>query len=229
MTTHPPGIGAPRPGRLLPGLVSVALMLLLAAVPAGLLYARTYRTGDPVTITGQVSDAGGRPMAEVEVLLEVSRRTFKLRSFRREKRDTLRVPATTDQDGRYSIVWRWDSYYNTFELAVALAVRKAGRDSIEVFTRVDVTEQVKGGSPVVVPLVVEDTSYLESLREFLAGLASDDELRVYREMGRPDRIDAGESGQDPESSWWYFEAGKVYRFRGGELQQVTHFEPVKPL
>lgn len=227
--THSPGIGAPRTWRWLPGLAGFGLMLVLAAVPDSRVEARTYRTGDPVTITGQVTDAGGRPMAEVEVLLEVSRRVFKLRGFRREKQDTLRVPARTDQDGRYSIVWRWDGYYNTFELAVALAVRKAGSDGFEVFTRVDVTEQVKGGSPVVVPLVVEDTSYLESLREFLATLRSDDEHRVYREMGRPDRVDTEESGEVPQSSWWYFEAGKVYRFRGGDLQQVTHFEPVKPL
>ncbi len=227
--THPPAIDAARRGRLLPRLASVGLMLVLAAVPADRLEARSYRTGDPVTVTGQVTDAGGRPLAEVEVLLEVSRRTFKLRSFRREKRDTLRVPTTTDQDGRYSIVWRWDGYYNTFELAVGMAVRKGGREDVEVFTRVDVTESMKGGSPVVVPLVVDDTSYLDSLREFLTGLESDDELRIYREMGRPDRIDTGESSVDPDRSWWYFEAGKVYRFRGGELQQVTHFEPVKPL
>jgi len=223
--THPPGRGTP-PSRLLTGL---ALMLLLAAVPAARLDARTYRTGDPVTFTGQVTDAGGTPLDEVEVLLEVSRTVFKLRGFRREKQDTLRVPAKTDADGRYAIVWRWDGYYNTFELAVALAVRKAGRDSFEVFTRLDVTEQVKGGSPVVVPLRVEDTSYLESLRQFLARLTSDDELRIYREMGRPDRIDQEETGEEPESSWWYFEAGKVYRLRSGELQQVTHFDPVKPL
>ncbi len=44
-------------------------------------------------------------------------------------------------------------------------------------------------------------------------------------MGRPDRFD----GEGETAAWWYFEAGKVYRFRAGALEQVEHFEPIKPL
>jgi hypothetical protein len=32
-----------------------------------------------------------------------------------------------------------------------------------------------------------------------------------------------------EVTWWYFEQGKAYRFREGELQQVVNFDPVTPI
>jgi hypothetical protein len=32
---------------------------------------------------------------------------------------------------------------------------------------------------------------------------------------------------DPDQSWWYFDAGKVYRFREeGKLDAVVAFDPV---
>lgn len=218
-----------RQGKSVRTSVVVLLALLVTGMAAPLAARAPYRTGDTVRINGRVTGADGGPLGEVTVLLEVSRTAFKLRRFRREKGDTLQVSVTADEDGRFAIDWRWDSYYNTFELAVALPVRRDGRDSVEIFTRVDVTEKVRAGSPVSVALEVENSGYLQWLREFLAGLASEDEIRIYREMGRPDRVDKDEGGEAPESAWWYFEAGRVYRFRAGELEQVTHFEPVKPL
>lgn len=202
---------------------AVALSLVAAGVAAG----RTYKKGDEVVFTGQVRDAAGKALNDVTVLLEVSRRAFTLRKWGREKVATLQVPGPTDPRGNYRIVWQWDRYYDMFELVVAMGVRRDGEDTYQVFHRIDLTGNVLEGSPVVFPLVVEDTTDLERLRAFFKSLKSEDEKRIYQEMGLPERIDRGEADYDPDRSWWYFKAGKVYRFRDGKLEKVTHFDPVE--
>jgi len=198
------------------------------------------RKGDHVLFSGQVSDADGKPVANVTVLLELSRTSFSLRHFKQVKKNTLRIPVTATVDGHYLHDWRWDGYYNTFELAVAVPSSRIGRrsggsDDYEVLHRLDVTERVRLDAPpagdagdlvVVTPLLVDKGGDLGWLRRLLAGTASGEEIRVLREMGRPDRADAHRDGA---SAWWYFEAGKVYRFRGGALEQVEDFESIKPL
>lgn len=185
-----------------------------------------YRKGQTVTMYGRVSDAEGHSLGEVTVLLEVSRRAFRWTKLRRETGNELTVPVTAGADGSYRIDWRWDPFYNLLALAVALPVREDGHETFEVFYRLDVTQWLAGASPVEIALVVPDTAALEELRAFLASIDSADEKRVYREMGRPDRIDRGVADYDPDRSWWYFEAGKVYRFRKGKLDAVVAFEPV---
>ncbi|HEX9737078.1 MAG TPA: hypothetical protein VGG06_34370 [Thermoanaerobaculia bacterium] len=199
-----------------------------------------YRKGDPVVVSGQVTDAAGRALGGVTVLLEVSRHAFRLSRLGRETTGTLRLPFTADEAGRYRIDWRWDPYYNGFALLVALPVREApsggiggestaGRDGYEVFHRREITAEVDGGSPVSVGLVLPDAAGYDALRAFLASLTSEDEKRVYRELGRPDRVDAGQAHYDPDRTWWYFAAGRAYRFRDGRLDQVVRFEPISPV
>lgn len=185
-----------------------------------------YRKGDPVAITGRVTDSDGTAIADVTVLLELSRKSFQLRQFRRVKGNTLSVPVISDSDGGFRHLWHWDGYYNTFELAVALPVRRAGRNDFEVLHRVEITGTVAQGGSIQVPLVIEDSGYLKWLRRFVDDSASSEEKRIFDEMGRPDRIDAHGDGN---YAWWYFEAGKVYRFRDGALEQIEPFEPIKPL
>ncbi len=192
----------------------------------------TLRKGDHVLFSGQVTGTDGNPVGNVTVLLELSRTSFNIRRFKKVKKNTLRVPVTTTVDGRYLHDWRWDGYYNTFELAVAIP---EGRDDFEILHRVDVTDKVREGVlpkdgirnlAVVTPLVVEGTGDLGWLRELVGGTAGEDERRIFREMGQPDRVDRHEDGA---SAWWYFEAGKVYRFRDGALELTEDFEPIKPL
>lgn len=185
-----------------------------------------YKPGEPVVFRGKVTDGQGQPVTGVAVVLNVSRNAFKVRRLSRETTDTLWIPGTTGADGVYEIAWRWDKYYNVFELKVALQVRRDGRDTYQVFYEVDLTGNVLQGSPIEFPIVLEDTRELETLRDFLASIQSEDEKRIYHEVGLPDRIDGAKADYDPDRSWWYFAAGKVYRFRGGALDLVETFEPV---
>ena len=202
----------------------VVLAVLLAAIPAA---AAPYEQGQRIQFTGLVSDRQGQPLAGVQVVLEVTRTYFSMRHLRREQVDTRKVRGTTNERGEYSLEWPWDSYFNHFELAVGVPVRKARKEQLQELERLDVTKRAVAGAPVVSALVVQNAAYIVHLREFLASVRTDDQRRVYDEMGRPDKVETVNYPSWAEVSWWYFETGRVYRFRDGHLEQVVPFDPVK--
>ncbi|HEX9942971.1 MAG TPA: carboxypeptidase-like regulatory domain-containing protein [Thermoanaerobaculia bacterium] len=213
----------PWPGPALLGLV----FLLAALAPA---FAARYAQGERVQVTGIVADAQGQPLADVRVVFEASRTYFSMRQLRRTAAEEVRrVSATTNARGEYTIEWPWDSYFNHFELVAGVPVRARSGERLEELTRQDVTRRVLAGSPAVVGVTVENRRFLDNLRQFLASIQTDDQRKVYQEMGKPDRIRNVQYPGHLESSWWYFESGRVYRFRDGRLEQVVPFEPVRGL
>jgi hypothetical protein len=207
-----------------------ALLFALSALLAGAAPALAHTNGETVEITGVVTGVDGKPLAGVEVVLEASRSTFSFRHFQRETDHTTRLTALTDASGQYTLEWPWNSYYNSFELAVGVPVRKADGERFEALERIDLTQRIKKASPLVVAVVVHNADFVVALRKFLAGVTSDDERKVYREMGKPDKVEErvdGEGGGRGEAAWWYFESGRVYRFRAGVLEGVEKFDPVK--
>lgn len=210
--------------RLLPASLPLWLLLCLVAAPS---FGARYEQGQRIQVTGIVADRTGRPLEGIHVALEASRSYFSLRQLRRTAADDVRrVSALTNAQGEYTVEWPWDSYFNHFELVVGVKVRKGREDRIEELAREDVTKRLLAGSPVVVSPVVENTKFLDSLRQFLAMVRSTDEQRTYEEMGRPDKVQRLEYPDHVEDSWWYFESGRVYRFRDGRLEQVVPFTPV---
>jgi len=208
--------------------LAVATLLALALLAAtGAAAATPYSQGQRVQFTGVVSDPQGQPLAGVRVVLEASRTYFSVRHLRRENVDMRQVSGTTDAHGEYTLEWPWDSYFNHFELAVGMPVRKAREDRLEELERVDVTPRALAGTPVVSAVVVQNAGLVAKLREFVASVRSEDQRKVYDEMGRPDKVETTQYPGWAESSWWYFEAGRVYRFRDGRLEQVVPFDPVK--
>lgn len=198
-------------------------MALVATSPAE---ASAYQKGEPVQFTGLVTDGDGTPIGDVQVVLEASRNKFSYLKLRRERVDDFRVSSTTNSSGEYRIRWPWNEYYNGFELLVTIPVRRKDGEHLRVLLRKDISELALTGSPVVTPLVIEDTSFLVTFRRFLAALDSDDEKRVYQEQGRPDKVEEPRAG---EGAWWYFDRGKVYRFENGRLTKVDSFDPIQPI
>lgn len=180
-----------------------------------------------VSVSGIVTDAAGKPLPDLRVVLTASRRAFSLREMRRADRDTRRVAAVTNARGEYSLEWPADPYYNNFELIVGLPLKKGEGERIEPLERQDVTQRIAKGGPVVAALVVQKPGRINAVRQFLAGLDSADERRVYGEMGNPDEVKTVRYPDHEEVSWWYFESGRMYRFRDGALEQVVPFDPVK--
>jgi hypothetical protein len=205
----------------------LGLLLAGAFAPAG---AARYAQGERVQITGVVADAQGQPLPEVRVSFEATRTYFSIRELRRTAdKEVRRVSATTSAAGEYTVVWPWDSYFNHFEVVVGVPVRTRTGERLEELARQDVTRRVLAGSPAVVAVTVENRQFLDAFRQFVASLTTEDQRKVYQEMGKPDRIRNVQYPGHLESSWWYFESGRVYRFRDGRLEQVVPFDPVHGL
>lgn len=214
----------------LPAILALLALLAPLALATPAAADAPYKEGDKVQLTGLVTDPSGAPVPGVRVVLEMSRRAMDWRQLRRTDHDLRRVSGQTNERGEYTIEWPWDSYFNHFEIAAGVVVRHGKKESLEVLERQDVSERVEDGSPVAVPLVVHQRAIVDHLREFLASVRSEDERRTYEEMGVPDdvkRVDYAGSPQEIEVSWWYFDAGRVYRFHQGRLERVDHFTPVQ--
>jgi hypothetical protein len=209
--------------RFLASLALLVLTLAPAAAHAGL----PYHDGDKVIVTGIVTDAQGHALPGTTVVLEGSRNSFSVHSFSREKHDAQQARARTDAHGEYSISWEWAAYYNHFELLVGEPYKRAGGAAgFLVVDQQDLTPRLRGGSPVVAAVTVKDTAPLETLRAFVAGLKATDQRAVYDTMGRPEQVDRLVLPGGVEETWWYFAAGKSYRFRDGRQVDVTPFDPV---
>jgi len=215
-----------------------ALLWLLGLLVAGSLTtaaAARYDQGQRIQVTGVVTDSQGQPVNNVRVVLEVSRTYFSMRELRRTAdKDVRRVSATTDARGNYTVEWPWDSYFNHFELVAGVPVHRRlenGQigETVQELARQDVTRRVDAGTPAVIGVTIENRQFLDNLRQFLASIQTDDQRKIYQEMGKPDRIRNVQYPSHLESSWWYFESGRVYRFRDGRLEQITPFDPVHGL
>ncbi len=209
---------SPRP-QIIPLLLFALLAPVALAKPA-------HRQGDTVPIAGRVVDKEGKPLADVMVVLEVSRTAFSLRRMQQESGSVLRMPVKTDAEGRFRFDWTWQRHYNIFQLAVGLEVQYGEQPGFEVVHRHDLSAAIAETSPTDLTLKVPEAGYLYWLRKLLAGQASAEELKLYRENGRPGRID---DYGDGKSAWWYFEAGKVYRLTSGVLEGVQSFTPILPV
>lgn len=185
-----------------------------------------YERGEIVIIAGVASDLDNQPVAELEVVLEASRHSFDYLRFRKHRPVVRKTTTTTAADGAFEIQWPWDKGFNRFALVFGITVKEPGGERFHVLHREDLSRRIEHGSPVVSYVQIADTSFLDSFLEFRAGLESETQREVYREAGKPDKVRARDSADGTDVDWWYFELGKVYRFRNGELQEVENFEPV---
>lgn len=212
-----------------PRLLVWPLLLVLAVTPAW----AGHKDGERIEITGLVTDPSGRPLPQLSVVLEASRGGFSVTQFKRTKKDPTRLLARTNDRGEFSLVWPWNRFYNNFELLVGVSVRRADGEHLKVLARVDLSQRMKRDNPVVSAVAVTDVLFVENLRAFLASIESEDQRQVHQELGEPDKVERVEhptSTRGPawaEVSWWYFEAGKLYRFTAGKLTQIESFQPVK--
>ena len=207
------------------GLAVVSLATIALAPPAA---ATDYRSrGDRVTVEGTVTDRAGAPVPDLSVILLAAHRGFDFNSMRRSEEGWLKVRGRTDAQGRFSIDWTWHPYYDAFRIRAEApgAPASASGSGLPpgVLTEIDLTRRMLEGSPVVVALEVGWTG----ISTAAAAAHSDDQRRIYGEMGNPDRVDRLEMPGGDEVAWWYFERGRSYHFRDGQLDQVMEFEPVK--
>lgn len=199
----------------------VALALFVAAPSEG-----RRLVGDRVPFTGTVTDSSGRAIADLTVVVELRRRGFRLLRMRRETSEPVQIVTRTDADGRWNLDWAWDGHHNHFTVSWGLPSDRPDRP-LEVLESRDVTQAVDAGGPVIADLTLVDSEWTRWVSRYLSGDATEDEERVFRERGRPDRTESlGTPGE--EIAWFYFAVGRAYRFADGRLQGVDSFEPVPP-
>jgi hypothetical protein len=227
---------------------TVALGLALVALGTGGVAAGPYQEGQDIEITGTVTDEAGKAVEGVTVVLEAARRAWRFGALNLEEKgrtivDTASRKATTGPGGRFTIAWRWHDYYNHFELVAGRTVRDAGGERLVEIERIDLSRRIRQGSPVVTSIILpaaspprqagarpaSPTPVQERVAErFDEAVRSEDEKRIVETHGRPDRVQVLDHTDYQEVTWWYFAAGKAYRFQDGELVQVIPFDPVEP-
>ena len=188
-----------------------------------------YATGERVVVQGVVADAAGTPIDDLDVILEASNAGVGVYPPGRRKRQVTTGGTRTNARGEYALELTWNGRFDHFELVVGTPVSTPPGETLHELSRTDITRRVRQGTPVAVPVTLQDTTFLSNLRTFLASLQTADEKRVYRETGKPDRVDDVTFPDREETAWWYFRLGKVYRFDDGRLVKVEDFAPVEPL
>jgi hypothetical protein len=212
-----------------PSAIAIAAILVVLAVSQPAVAARSpYTQGEEVIFTGVVTNSDGVPIPGLQVTLEASRAAFNLWRLGRVRENVSKLATVTDERGEFNLPWRWDDYYNRFDLVVAVSVRTTEGENLVELERTDLSRRTNQGSPVVSTIQIADTDLVDSRREFLAALDSDDERKVYEQAGQPDRMERVSYPSHEEVTWWYFRHGRAYRFRDGTLQQVIPFDAVEP-
>lgn len=186
----------------------------------------SYAAGDPVGVHGTVADTAGAPLAGLEVAVEASNPRFDWRSLARVPGEVTRQVTRTAADGSFALDWSWDPRFRHFEVVVSLDESLGRRSLRRELSRLAITDRLARGSPVAAALVVEAGDQVARLRAFLAGVDSEDEKRIWEELGLPELVEAGAEGDAAETAWWYYAAGRVARFRDGRLLEVQSFAPV---
>jgi Carboxypeptidase regulatory-like domain len=205
-----------------------AVLAVLPAVAGALNAARAdFTEGQPVQITGTVTDAHGAPLADLTITLEASRNGLDWRWLKRVQRELTSFSTTSNARGEFSLSFPWSAYYNRYDLLAGVPVRRAGGERVEVLARSNISSRIGHGSPIVATLAVQDTRFLNSLREFLAAISGDEQRQVYETMGKPDAVERVVAGARVDATWWYYEAGKCYRFENDRLEKVETFDPIR--
>jgi hypothetical protein len=207
----------------------LAVLLSICALAQPTAAARSpYAQGDEVVFNGVVTNSSGVPISGLQITLEASRAAFNFKRLGRVRENLRRLATVTDERGEFSLPWRWDDYFNRFDLVVAIPVRSSEGEELVELQRVDLSRRTHQGSPVISAVQLTDTELVDSRQEFLASLDSNDERKVYEQVGQPERMDRVTFPSYEEVTWWYFRQGRAYRFHDGTLHQVIPFEPVEP-
>ncbi|MDH3404751.1 MAG: carboxypeptidase-like regulatory domain-containing protein [Acidobacteriota bacterium] len=215
---------------------------LVAAAPGSAAERPTYGEGRRIEIQGVVTDAAGAAQPGRTVMLEAYHHGFDLSSLnprkRGEKKGLVQRTAVTDAEGRYALEWPWHDYYNRFELAVG----DARTDGFRALERVDLSQRILQGSPVIVSFrlgaapggaasggaraAAPERAGSGPAPAPVAAVPPGEQERVRSREGEPDLVDTLELPYGTEVTWWYFARGRAYRFLDGELRDELSFVPV---
>jgi hypothetical protein len=209
-------------------LVGVALALTVLGGLCRPAAAAAGAQGEEVEVTGRVTDPTGRALPGIAIQLKASHSTLSLRRMSRLETHPTYVQTVTDKRGDFHFTWKQHEFYDQFSIAAGLKVA-ADAGGFEEIQRVDLTDRFRlpgAAGGVVVPIEVERTPRVDRYVAFVESITSDDQQRVFEQLGQPEKTDRLQLAGQEEVTWWYFRRGKAYRFESGRLELVIPFEPV---
>lgn len=179
--------------------------------------------GETIEVRGVVADAQGRPLPGLEISLIAEPAKLDWHRLIRRVKPPQTVNGTSDERGEFRLSWIVD--------AALPRLRVEARRASAVVASADITHRTQAGAaaPVIVSLAAAELPPAAGQESFRASLATEAERATYDRLGRPDRLDRLEGAGWIESAWWYFELGKVIRFRDGNLVETQAFTPIRPL
>lgn len=208
--------------RTFPGLLLLGLTLLFFGCATATI------TG-PRTISGQVMDEEGRPVAKSPIVLmgrdlahTLLPPSFELKELKRQEQRAL-----TDDKGRYRFDFKPEEMGNNFLL---FFYDRQGFDSVQYQKPepLDITKKLKDEQEIQVNQVILFHRDWPEVQRLIKEYGPDTERgKIIRQYGLPERKERFKSAEIESETWWYYTKGVSYKFVDGELKSTYEFAPLK--
>ncbi len=202
---------------------AVALASALGVLLAG---CATAQIRESRVVTGQVTDASGRPVAKTPVIIVARSLELVTTRMQYEERGRRELKASTDTQGRYRMELVPESLGNNFFL---FFYDKTGFDRVK-YRRpepVDITPRLKSDRMVAVNQILQfQVTWPEVERQIAFYGPDSDKSQILLRHGLPEKREtSGESGPGSEA-WWYYSDGVSYYFTADKLTRTQEFTPI---
>ncbi len=202
---------------------AVALASALGALLAG---CATAQIRESRVVTGQVTDASGRPVAKTPVVIVARSLELVTTRMQYEERGRRELKASTDTQGRYRMELVPESLGNNFFL---FFYDKTGFDRVK-YRRpepVDITPRLKSDRMVAVNQILQfQVTWPEVERQIAFYGPDSDKGHILLRHGLPEKRETSGERDPASEAWWYYSDGVSYYFTADKLTRTQEFTPI---
>ena len=178
------------------------------------------------TVTGQVTDESGRPVANSPVVIVGRTLDLVTRRMEYEERERQEVRGRTDAEGRYRIELVPAAVGNNFFI---FFYDKTGFDRVKYRPPepLDITQLLDRDRTLIFNQVLRfHPAWTEVERQIAFHGAESEKGRILRKHGLPEKRETSGTGDAAAEVWWYYADGVSYWFTGEKLTRTHEFTPI---
>ena len=178
------------------------------------------------TVTGQVTDESGRPVANSPVVIVGRTLDLVTRRMEYEERERQEVRGRTDAEGRYRIELVPAAVGNNFFI---FFYDKTGFDRVKYRPPepLDITQLLDRDRTLIINQVLRfHPAWTEVERQIAFHGADSEKGRILRKHGLPEKRETSGTGDAAAEVWWYYADGMSYWFTGEKLTRTHEFTPI---